>query len=147
MKVIFLKDVSRVGRKNEIKDIADGYAQNFLIPRGLAIRATDSAVLNLKKQNEALVVEKKIQSDLLRKNIEALSSSHITIEAKANEKGHLFAGISKDELVDYIKKQARIEVDKDFIQLDKPIRETGDFIIDISFGDIKGKLKVSVKGL
>jgi large subunit ribosomal protein L9 len=108
MKVIFLKDVSRVGRKNEIKDIADGYAQNFLIPIGLAIRATDSAVLNLKKQNEALVVEKKIQSDLLRKNIEALSSSHITIEAKANEKGHLFKSVSARDVKEAIKENSKI---------------------------------------
>lgn len=144
MKIILLKDVPKIGKKFEIKDLSDGYAQNFIIPRGLGMKATDSAVSSIKKQNNALVVKKQIDHNLLKKNLETLRNIPVTINAKANEKGHLFAGISKEDLVSYIKEQTRIEIDSSFIVLDRPIREVGSFFVDINAENIKDKFEVKV---
>lgn len=145
MKIILLKDVPKIGKKFDVKDIADGYAQNFIIPRGLGVKATPAELAKIDKMKEARAVDNKIQEDLLRKNIEALESKHIVITAKANDKGHLFAGIGKEDLVAEIQKQTRIEVDADLIDLPKPLREVGNFLVDVVSSVKKGHIKVEIK--
>ena len=146
MKIILLKDIPKIGKKFEVKEIAEGYAQNFILPRGLGVRATPAEIAKLDKQKETKAIDRKIQDDLLKKNIEALSERHILIKAKANEKGHLFAGISKEDLLVEIEKQTRIVVDADFIDLPKPFREVGSFIVDIISPIKKAQLKVEIEG-
>ena len=100
MKVIFLHDVPRVGRKHDIKEINDGYALNFLIPRKLVERATEKAVQNLELRKKEIVVEREVQESLLIKNLEELKGQTVTIFTKADEKGHLFKGVNKKEIAE-----------------------------------------------
>ena len=144
MKIILLKDIPKIGRKFEVKDMSDGYALNFVIPKGLGMKATTEALAKLDKDKKEHQVKVKITEDLLRKDIEAVSKDTIKIEAKANENGHLFAGISAKELSEEIEKQTRIKLESHFILLDKPIREVGNFILDIDANGIKSKIKVEV---
>lgn len=144
MKVIFLKDVPKVGRKNEVKDISDGYAQNFLIPRGLAVRATSSSLDKLEKEKKEHQIMIEVNHELLKKEIETLSKEVISINAKANDLGHLFAGINAKDLASIIEKQTRIKINQNYIVLDKPIREIGEVLVDIKAEGVKGRVKVVI---
>lgn len=147
MKVIFLKDVPKVGKKFETKDISDGYALNFLIPKGLAQAATKDAVKRLETLKAKDEAERKIQEDLLLKNLKEIEGKTITLSEKANEKGHLFAGIHKVELIPAIESQTRVQIHPDFILLDKPIKEVGEHPITVAVKDKKATFTLEVKAL
>lgn len=136
MKVIFLQDVTRVGKRHDIKDVNDGYAMNFLIPRKLAELATPKAVTELELRKKEIVVEREVQEDLLMKNLEEIKGKSITIKGKANEKGHLFSAIHKKEIIEEMKRQQHADISEEFIVLEKPIKTVGEFEIPI---EIKGK--------
>jgi len=147
MKIILLKDVAKIGKKHEIKNIADGHAQNFIIPRGLGIPATDANVRKIESMKSASDADRSVQEALLSKNLEALGEITVALSGKANEKGHLFAGIHKDEIVEAVKKQANITVHPEFLVLDKPIKETGNHIVVVQAGGKKANLKLSIEGI
>ena len=136
MKVIFLQDVPKVGKRHDVKEINDGYAMNFLLPRKLAISATPQAVADLEKRKKNIEIERGVQESLLLKNLEEIKGKTIVIKGKANEKGSLFKSIHKKEIVEEMKKQHNADIDEEFIILEKPIKEVGEFEIPIS---IKGK--------
>ena len=136
MKVIFLHDVPRVGKKYDTKEVNDGYAMNFLFPRKLAELATPKAIAELEKGKKNIEIEREVQTDLLLKNLEEVKNKVIVIKAKADEKGHLFSGIKNKEIVEEMKRQHRADISEEFIVLEKPIKEVGEFDIPI---EIKGK--------
>lgn len=136
MKVIFLHSVPRVGKKNDIKEVNDGYAVNFLFPKKLAEPATAKATAALELRQREIAVEREVQEDLLVKNLEEIKGKTVTLSAKADDKGHLFAQIHKKEIISAMKKEHRAEISEEFIVLEKPIKQTGEFDI---FVEIKGK--------
>ena len=131
MKIILLKDIPKVGRRYEVKDVSDGYASNMLIPRGLAKVATSEAINKIEQMKRADLAEKKVQGELLAKNLEILKDLKITFQEKANEKGHLFASITKEMLAEEILKVARFNIDPESIKLVKPIKETGQYKVSV----------------
>lgn len=131
MKIILLKDVPKVGRRYETKDVSEGYAANLLIPRGLAIAATASAMKSIELEKAKTEGEQRIHDDLLMKNIATLDGKVVTLKLKVNEKGHLFAGIHKAEILPELEKQAAVQVNADNIILEKPIKEAGDHTIEV----------------
>lgn len=131
MKVIFLKHIPKIGKMHEIKEVNDGYALNFLFPRKLAILATEEKVNELKTKQKELLVGKQIETNLLQKNLEEIQDKTIVLKEKANEKGHLFSAIHKEEILNEMQKQNHTVIDKDFIFLEKPIKEIGEFQIEI----------------
>ncbi len=147
MKIILLKDIAKVGKRHEIKNIADGHAQNFIIPRGFGIPATEANVKKIEALKNTSDADRQVQEALLAKNLETISALTITISGKANEKGHLFAGIHKDEIVEAVKKQANVTIHPDFIALDKPLKETGNHTVVIEAGGKKANLKLSIEGV
>ena len=147
MKIILLKDVAKIGKKHEIKNIADGYAQNFIIPRGLGIPATEANVRKIEILKNTSDADRKVQEALLAKNLETIASLTVIISGKANDKGHLFAGIHKDEIVEAVKKQANVTIHPDFIVLDKPLKETGNYEVLIEAGGKKANLKLVIEGV
>jgi|CXWK01.1.fsa_nt_gi large subunit ribosomal protein L9 len=132
MKVIFVRDVPRVGKKNQVKQVPDGYAVNFLFPNKYAVAATPEAEKKLVQTLAAADTERKVQHDLLMKNLAGINAAKLTISSKANDKGHLFSGIHKEQIVSELKSQAHLDVSPDFIELDKPLKETGEHKITIS---------------
>jgi len=119
-----------------MKEVNDGYAQNFLFPRKLAEMATPSAVTELEKRKNNIEIENKIQEELLMKNLEEIKGKVLTMQANTDEKGHLFSGIHSRKLAEEMKTQHRVDISPDFIVLQKPIKATGEFTIPI---EIKGK--------
>jgi large subunit ribosomal protein L9 len=146
MKVIILKDTKKVGRKYEIKDVADGYALNSLIPRKIAILATAG---NLKMIESKKSTDLAVTNNLLgavSKAIEKIPDGKLILEGKVNDKGHLFAGIHAQNVADEFKKITGIELPIDSLEIEKPIKEIGEHNIKISVGDKNLKLTIEVKG-
>jgi large subunit ribosomal protein L9 len=134
MKVILKEDIKGVGRKYEIKNVADGYANNFLIPRKLAEYATEEAIKKAETLKSASGAEKEIQQKLLEKQIEMLKDVKIILTKKANEKGHLFEKIHPEEISYALKDQAKIEIGPEFLEEIDPIKEVGEHKITIQAG-------------
>ena len=147
MKIILLKDVPKVGQRYDIKDVSDGFALNMLLPKGLAQRATPDAIKKIEAQRANDLTQRKIEENLLVKNLELLKNTTVTIREKANEKGHLFAGITKESLVSEIEKVSRIKISPEFIVLDKPIKEVGTHKVEIMIGDKRGEFVVNIESL
>jgi len=147
MKIILLADVKNVGKKHDIKDVNDGHALNLLIPKGLAIAATASAIKNVEKEKSKMAGEMKVQHELLIQNIKAIEETTLTISGKANDKGLLFAGIHKEEIVKQLHAQARIELEPSFIEMEHPLKTVGDHVVSIKAGGKSAQLKVTVKAL
>ena len=145
MKIIFLENVPRVGKKYEIKEINAGYARNFLIPRGLAEIATKQSIARIEKISKNALAEQKIQKDLLEKNIESLNGVVVVMKEKANEKGHLFAGVRKEEIVAELKKQDHIDLPADCIALEHPIKELGEFDIEVKTKEKTAQFKLNIQ--
>lgn len=144
MKVILLCDVPKIGRKYDIKDVADGFALNMLLPQGKAKTATPEAIKKVEALKIIMKAENKVQEDLLIKNLAEINGKEIPISAKANDKGHLFAQIHKEDIVKAIKASIGADVTEDFIILPKPIKEAGMYDIEIKVGDKHATIKLVV---
>lgn len=144
MKVIFLKDVPRVGKRNDVKEVNDGYAMNFLIPKKLAELATMKAVNALEQQKKEMILERTMAEQALMKIMNEIKDKEVTIKGKANEIGHLFSSIHKKEIVEALKREHKIEINEDFLDLEKPLKETGEFEITVKVKDKKTTFKVII---
>ncbi|MDO8482278.1 MAG: 50S ribosomal protein L9 [bacterium] len=144
MKIILLHDVAKVGRKYDVKNVSDGHALNLLIPKGLAVTANASALKRVEKLKLEDVAHKKVQEDLLLMNLKAVEGTTLEMSEKANEKGHLFAGVHKDEIIAKMKSDKHIDLLPDFIVLDKPIKEVGEHTVEIKVKDKTAKLKLVI---
>lgn len=144
MKVILLKDVKNVGKKYETKEVSDGHALNFLIPNKLAETATESSlkrVQNIKAREEG---EKRVNEDLLMKNVKDVNDITLEIKETANDKGHLFKGVHQKEIADELKKQGHLDLLPEYIMLEKPIKEVGEHIIEVKVQDKTAKFKLVI---
>ena len=145
MKVIFIKDLKGQGKCGEEKNISDGYAKNFLIPKGYAIEATASNLNDLKgkKQSEAYKKEKEIEfANDLKSKIEEIS---VTLTAKGGESDKLFGSVTSKEIANKLKSEHGIEVDKKKFVLPDGIKTFGTTNVDIKlYPGISAKLKVNV---
>ncbi len=145
MKIILLKDVKKIGRKYEIKEVADGYALNSLIPNDIAVPATSSylKLIEAKKKQNALMKEdfKKAFEYALTK----LPDGKLHISGKVNEKGHLFAGIHADQIIDEFKKETGVILCSEHFEMEKPLKEIGEHIIDLKIEGETYKLNTVVK--
>lgn len=148
MKVIFLKDVKGKGKKGEVKNVADGYAQNFLIKQGLAVEANNGAVSTLnaqKKKEEKLAIEELNQAKQLKEQIEKLT---IELQAKSGEGGRLFGSITSKQIADELNKKHNIKVDKRKIEMEDAIRSLGVTKVPLKLHqEITATLNVHVKEL
>ena len=145
MKIILLQNIPRVGQKYDIKDVANGYGRNFLVPKGLAKLATKRAIENvgvLKVKHDG---EMKIKNNLLAKNLEDLNGVEVVMQEKANDKGHLFAGIHKEEILPPLKKQTHLEIGAEHIVLEHPIKEIGEHEINVKVEDKTATFKLIVE--
>lgn len=145
MKIILLKDVPKVGKKYDVRDISDGFARNFLVARGLAEVATEKNIKKIEIAKKQANDELNIQKNLLLKNILGLDGKIIFLKEKANDKGHLFAGVRREEIRNAIKNQLSIDVPVDCIELEHPIKEIGEFDLDVKIDSKKAKIKVKIE--
>lgn len=145
MKIILLKDIPKIGRKYDIKDVSDGYALNMLLPKGLAQKATPDAVAKIEAAKARDLADKKIQEELLLKSLEEIKGITLSFKEKANEKGHLFKGLTREIILEALKKQTKFNIDATAVKIDKPIKEVGDHKVLIEVLGKKAEFEVSVE--
>jgi len=136
MKIVLTKDVKGVGKKHDVKTVADGFALNSLIPQGAAEVATVGVIKRVELVKKQEAAERKVKEDLLSKNLKSLHDAVVEVTVGANEKGHLFAGMHTDEIAPLVKNSTGIDILPEFIQLEKPIKTTGEHKIDVK---VQGK--------
>ena len=145
MLVILNRDVKGTGKAGDIVKVSDGYARNMLIPKGYAKEATEGNVRNLEKQ-KAIAAEKKAEEKAEAQALaEKINERSVTIKTKAGEGGRIFGSITSKDIADALADQHKLTVDKKKIQLDNPIKQTGELTVDIKlYPEVMAKLKVTV---
>lgn len=146
MKVILLADVKSVGKKGEVVTVADGYGQNFLIPKRLAAPATEGAVNKRKKELADQSSKKKRELEAAEALAEKLGSKKLVIKVKVGDGGKLFGSVTSADIADAVKAEFGESVDKKKIHLPKPIRELGEQVVKARlYKGVQASLKVSVE--
>ncbi len=145
MKIILLKDAKNIGKKYDVKDVSDGHALNRLIPQGIAEVATVSSMKKLEVLKSRDLEDRKIQENLLQKNLKAVGALKITLTEKANEKGHLFAQIHAEEIAKAVKAESQLDILPEFIHLEKPIKEVGEHKVEVKAGDKSAVFTLTVE--
>jgi large subunit ribosomal protein L9 len=130
MRVILLEDVTKVGRRGDVRDVADGFARNFLIPKKLALAATTGNLQNLehiKRQQEAKANRIKSDAEALRERIESLVYEE---RRQASEEGKLFGSVTAQDIVEFLARHG-ITVERRRIHLEEPIKTLGETAVPI----------------
>ena len=145
MIVILNRDVKGTGKAGDIVKVSDGYARNMLIPKGYAKEATEGNVRNLEKQ-KALAAEKKAEEKAAAQALaEKISAVSVTIKTKAGEGGRIFGSITSKDISEALMEQHKLSVDKKKIQLDNPVKQTGELSVDVKlYPEVTSKLKITV---
>lgn len=145
MKVILLQEIPKLGHKNEVKNVADGYARNFLFPRKLAKPATEAALKILEEQKAREERERSIEYQKYKALAEKLKSLTLTFKVKIGEKGRAFGSVTAVKIRDALKKQG-IEAEKEWIELDEPFKTAGEYAVKIKLPQgLKGEIKIVVE--
>jgi len=144
MKIILLDDVAKLGRRGEVRDVADGYARNYLIPQRLALLASPSNLKNIdqiKKRHEAHAEKEKIGAQAQAQAIEALT---VSVTRQASEDGHLYGSVNAHDLVAILARHS-VSVERRRIDLDSPIKTLGDHTVPVRLHpEVTAQLKISV---
>jgi large subunit ribosomal protein L9 len=144
MKVILMTDVPTLGHRGETREVANGYARNFLLPRKLAVLATPANLKNvehLKRQREKEDDQALTAAKAAAARIEALA---LAVAARASDDGRLYGSVSAQDVVDFLERH-QLPVEKRRVLLDEPIKAVGDYKVPIRLhGDVTAELTVSV---
>ena len=145
MKVIFNTDVRGQGKKGEMKEVSDGYARNYLMPRGLASPATADAVNALKLKEKAKAAQMAKEKAAAEENAKRLSGVVVHISARAGQGGRLFGAVTSQEIAEALREQHGIEIEKNKIVQAEPIKTFGAYQIKAKLGyEVSGTINVLV---
>ena len=145
MKVVFLEDVPKVAKAGEMKEVADGYGRNFLIPQKLAVLASPSALNAAETQTKIRARSQTQIEDEVTELARQLDGKEITLKAKAGAKEHLHGSITSADIASELQNTTGLVVDKRKIELDEPIRQLGSYEVAIRLAkDMIPKIKVTV---
>ncbi|AHF11159.1 MULTISPECIES: 50S ribosomal protein L9 [Dehalobacter] len=146
MKVILKEDVKALGKKGKVCEVSDGYARNFLIPRGLAVEATQGNVQDLvhKQKQEELRKQKEKQAALdLSQRIENMD---IIVKVKVGEKGRLFGSVTNKEIAEVLEKEYQLKLDKRKIEVKEPIKGLGEYQVTVKLHfEVTANLKIKIE--
>lgn len=144
MKVILLQDIKGVGKKDQTINASDGYAKNFLIPKGMAVEANQANIKKLEKQKAEAEAKAQAELEAAQKLGKEIESKTIGIKVKVGNNGKLFGAVTNKEVAAALKEQFNIEIDKKKIVVD-PIKSIGDAEASIKLHpSVTAKLKISV---
>ncbi len=148
MKVILLKDVPKIGRSGEIKEVNAGFGTNFLIKKGLAKLATLDAQKQLEKGKKDLSAKKQKELDKIKSNQKELERRTFTVKVKTGDKGQIFGGVHEKDIAQSIFQKTKIQLEKSQIDSHKGIKDLGEHIINIKLGQgITAKTKINIESL
>ena len=146
MKVILKQDVKTLGKKDQIVEVNDGYARNFLMPKGLAAEATTAAVNEAKAKVNAEKHRKETEFSNAKALAAKISNLSVTVKSKAGSNGKLFGSITGKDIADQLKAQHKVSIDKKMLNLAEPIRSLGETEVEVKlYAGVVAKLKVKVE--
>lgn len=145
MKVILKKDVAGLGHVGDIKEVAPGYARNFLVLQGLAELATPDKISQVKKQQDKKQKEFEKLHQKWQDIIAELPSVHLVFKRKASKLGRLFAGVGADHIAAELSAKTKGKIDPAAIALPKPIKKLGEHTVKVVFSpELQGDLQITV---
>ena len=145
MKVILTQDVKGVGKKDQILEVNDGYARNFLIPKKLGVQVSTANLALLKSKQDSRDFKKQEEKKEAEQIKEKLEKIRLDIKVKSGENGKIFGGVTSKEISDVLKDKYSINIDKKKIELKETIKTVGITTVDIKlFEGVIGKVKVNV---
>lgn len=145
MIVILKKDIKGTGKAGDVVKVSDGYARNMLLPKGYAVEATDGNIRSLEKQKAVQAQKAADEKAAAEKLAAELAEKKVVIRTKAGEGGRLFGSITSKDIADAAEEQLGISIDKKKIQLNRTVKQTGHFDVEIKlYQGVKGTLSVDI---
>ncbi len=145
MKVVLLQDIKGTGKKDQLVEVSDGYARNFLFPRKLAKEATNSAINEVNTKNEAKEHKKNVELQNAQALADKLNGNKFFVHAKAGSNDRLFGSVTAKEIADAVAAETGMEIDKRKIVLDKDIKNFGVYDIALKiYPGISAKITIEV---
>ncbi len=146
MEVILIKDVKGLGNEGEVVKVADGYARNYLLPKGLALQATKANLRILKDKRETMETKAERELAAAEKTASQLERSRITIRRKVGEGGRLFGSVTAKDIAEAVEEALGIAVDKRRIDLTEPIKVVGSYTVPVKLhSEVSAGIKVEVE--
>ena len=146
MRVVLKKEVQGLGRPGDVKDVADGYAQNFLLPRGLASEASAGELKRVAQERATATAKRDrahAEAEALAKRI---SATTLVFKLKAGDQGKTFGSVTNRDVAEALRRDAMIEVDRTKIQLEEPLRSLGVHQVEVRLlADVRAKLAVAIE--
>ncbi|MCD6286679.1 MAG: 50S ribosomal protein L9 [Anaerolineae bacterium] len=148
MKVFLKKDVSGVGKANEVVSVAEGYARNYLLPRGLGVRANAGEIKAAQQYAASQALRAKRARERAEDLAKLLVDKELHFTVKAGATGRLYGSITSANITDQLERELGIEIDHRWLALDRPIREIGEHIVTLKLeGGVRGQVKVVVESV
>lgn len=145
MKVILMKDVSKLGQRGTVVEVADGYAINVLIKKGLAVLGTPGEIMKWKQKEESTKHKKEVQTNTFLQLIDKINNTKIEITGKKHDgKGQLFASIHESDIADAIYKATNLSIDPKQVIIDGHIKSLGEYKVKIKQGGQVEEIKIVV---
>ena len=146
MRVILKREVAGLGRPGDVKDVADGYAQNFLLPRGLAIEATAGEMKVLSRARDA----KRAKQDRAHADAEELakrlSETTLVFKLKAGDQGKTFGSVTNKDIAEALQREHKVDVDKTKVHLLEPLKSLGVHLVEIRLlSDVRANVTVAIE--
>jgi large subunit ribosomal protein L9 len=146
VRVILKAEVRGLGRTGDIKDVADGYARNFLLPKGLAIEATGGELKRLGQERQSEKTKKDRAHQDAEELAERLGEVTLMFKLKAGEQGKTFGSVTAKEVAEALKKEAKAEIDKTQIVLHEPLRSLGVHKVEVRLlSDVRANVTVAIE--
>jgi len=131
VKVILANDVEKLGRKGDVVTVADGYARNYLVPKGLALVATKGSLRQAEMMTRARREKEQRDKEAAAARVASLGASPVYISARAGEEGRLFGSVTKADVARAIEEQLDEKIDRHLVRLDDPIRSLGTHQVEV----------------
>lgn len=148
MKVVLKDDIKGIGKKNQIVEVSEGYARNYLLPKNIAIIADNKNINEAKTKLEAASFKKNTEIEAAKNQKNIIEKGYIEFKHKVGDNGRLFGSVTEKEISDRIKEKFGIDIDKKRISLDVPIKQLGAYNASIKlYEGVVAKLKISVTRL
>jgi len=135
MRVILLENIQGLGQKGDLKDVADGYARNFLLPRKKARVATSQAVQQVQQQQEKLQTQRQKENRKKKNLLNKLKELNLTVKVKADKTGKLFGSVTAREISQVILREGKMEIEESNIELNENIKSVGKYSVKVDLGD------------
>lgn len=146
MKVILKQDVKGLGKKDDLVNVSDGYARNFLFPRGMAVEANESNLNIVKTRKEAEKTKRDRELAHARQLAEKFRDVEVVIRAKTGESGKLFGSITSKDISDKLKDDFKLDIDRKKIVMPDTIKSTGSYEVDVKlYPEVSSRLKVRIE--